>query len=261
MLNAFFELQAAEESLQVINCYRRTTPLYTIPHRDPLQLKKVLENRQFSSNSIGAGRLYENGILVDPGHLAGLERFKEMFSDVNADVDPYALSMVLTSGYLRSEITVIRYADADIPFAYPSTPLIKDENAPRHHLVIYSDPSELQSLREDVDLERRDTIFLCRVAGGEITEIGPMYALHPSFCFDCLIHRLETYHIRWTGPLTSVSSDILEEEFLRALVDQYSSYITLLSNVHERKLILNGDEMQYTSLISPRSARCKCQKQ
>ncbi|MBY9077979.1 hypothetical protein KIH86_06655 [Paenibacillus sp. HN-1] len=261
MLNAFFELEAAEESLQVINCYRRTNPLYSIPHRNPVQLKKALEDQQLSSESKGAGRLYENGILVDPGHLAVLERFKGMFPDVDADVDPYALSMVLTSGYLRSEIRVIRYADVDIPFAYPATPPIKDENAPRHHLVIYSDPSELRRLHEDVDVKRRDTIFLCRVAGGEITEIGPVYALHPSFCFDCLIDRLETYHIRWTGPLPKISSAVLEEEFLRALVDHYSSYITLLSNVHERKIILSGHEIQYTSLISPRSSHCKCQKQ
>lgn len=260
MLNAFFELQAAEESLQVINCYRRSNPLYTIPHRDPEQLKKVLENRQLSGESRGVGQLYENGILVDSGHQGVLERFKAMFSDVAADIDPYSLSMVLTSGYLRSGINVIRYTDADIPFAYPSVPLNKDENAPRHHLVIYSDPSELGRLQEDVDVTRRDTIFLCRVSGGGIAEIGPAYALHPSFCFNCLIDRLDTYHIRWRGPLPSAVREVLEEEFLRALADQYSSYITLLSSVHERKMIMNGDEIQYTSLITPRSAHCKCQK-
>ncbi|WP_238653393.1 hypothetical protein [Paenibacillus piscarius] len=260
MLNAFFELQAEGESLQVMNCYRRTRPLYTIPHRDPVRLKQVLEDCRLSADSRGAGRLYENGILVDPVHLAVLERFKEMFADVEADVDPYALSLVLTREYLRSEIRIIRYASAEVSFAYPAVPLIKEENAPQHHLVMYSDPSQLRRLREEVDLKRRDTIFLCRVAEGEITEIGPVYALHPSFCFDCLIGRLETYHIRWTGPLTSERSAVLEEEFLRALVDYYSSYITLLSNVHERKIILDGHTLQYTSLISPRSAHCQCQK-
>ncbi|MEK4047305.1 hypothetical protein NSU18_27245 [Paenibacillus sp. FSL H8-0048] len=260
MLNAFFELQAAEDTLQVMNCYRRTSPLYTISHRDPVRLKRVLEDRQLSADSKGAGRLYENGILVDPVHLAALERFKEMFTGVDADVDPYALSLVLTSGYLRSEIRVIRYAGAGVPFAYASAPLIKDENAPQHHLVMYSDPLQLRRLRKEVDLKRRDTIFLCRVAEGGITEIGPVYALHPSFCFDCLIDRLQTYHIRWTSPLSGERSAVLEEEFLRALVDHYSSYITLLSNVHERKIVLDAGAMHYTSLISPRSAHCQCQK-
>ncbi|KHF36846.1 hypothetical protein CM49_00773 [Paenibacillus sp. P1XP2] len=258
MINAFFELEPAEKALRVMNRYRRDHPLYTIPHQEPEKLKRILENQDLPAGAQGVQNLYHKGILVDRVRSEGLERFKRFFSQVGPDVDLYSLSLVVAREYLRSEFAVIAYEDADLDLRLWQTPSPKDADAPRNYLVLYREPGQLRQLKQEMDAKRGDTLFLCRVMQGRIAEIGPMYVTHPTFCLDCMVRKLEAYHIRWSSPLSVPAGQLLEEEFLKSLIDHYSSYITLLSTVHERKMVLRDREIGFTSLITPRYSRCHC---
>ncbi|MWV45649.1 hypothetical protein GRF59_18715 [Paenibacillus sp. HJL G12] len=260
MLNAFFELQPVADRLQIINRYRYDQPLFTITHQRPEQLKLMLESPEISAKAQGVESLFRRGILVDPFHSAGLERFRQFFSQVSHDVDLYSLSLVVMREYLRSEFAVISLVETDLELDLWQPIRSKGEDAPRNYLVLYSEPEQLRQLKQGmVNVERGDTLFLCRVTKGEVSEIGPLYVTHPTFCLDCMVSRLDAYHIRWTTPMIMSGQQLLEEEFLKSMIDHYSSYITLLATVHERKILLRNRESSFTSLISPRSSRCQCQ--
>jgi hypothetical protein len=73
-----------------------------------------------------------------------------------------------------------------------------------------------------------------------------------------MLAKLEQYKVIWTREKRKSVSEVFEEEYLKALIDYYSSYMTRLASTHERKLIVDDSKLLYTTIIAPFSQSCPC---
>jgi hypothetical protein len=260
MKNALFEFVSDDDSIRICNVYNPDEPLYVLRNLpEPEAVLDLLHTQPATADNPLIRTLYQSGVLINDAQGALFERIRTLVDNTDPLVDMHSLSKVVMREVLDSTFTFLGspFPESELA-ALAEGPVNREQAKQRHYLIAYSDVSELPELAKQIEKTKRCTVFLVRFTEGQIREIGPMYPVGESFCMGCVVENIERYRVIVETESRDSAPELLANTYLGSLLDYYSYYKTQYSGVHERKMILNGPHIAYTSLITPSSSRCDC---
>lgn len=260
MINIFYTPIWEDDTLNFYNIYRKDKPMYSIKNiKDKSLIENLLYGEIIDLKDPLTYSLYVKGVILEKDKAFIIKKLKNFFDDLGPDIDLFFLSKVISRDFFRGKFNFINIDAEEIGLEHL---LISndDENAIfNHYIVGYSDSKMLESLEDKLTLHNNSTLFLCKIENGNILEFGPMYKIDKSFCFKCLaINMAKCCRIIKKQIFKGDIKGLINYEYMGALIDYYSCYITMLSSIHERELIINKDMLYHTELIAPMSLSCLC---
>lgn len=260
MLNVFYKAIWNGEDLDIFNIYSANKPMYSLRRiSDKALINELLNGEKIDFNQPIVSKLYEKGVIIEKYKAELYKQLNNLFEDLGADIDKFFLSKVLTRDFFKARFNFINIDPKDI--GLESLLICNETKNPLyiHNIIGYYDTKELEEIKDKLKLSNNSTVFLCKVKDKKIEELGPIYKYDESFCFQCLKLNMEKQHkIIKTRSQDSSLKEIIFKEYLGALVDYYSWYITMLSSINERKIILKDNRIYHTELIAPLSLSCQC---
>lgn len=263
MINSFYLPLWEGNDLNIYNIYHKGKPMYCVKNMSNREhTENLMNGENIDLNNPFTYGFYERGIIVEKEKFVVIQKLKQLFDNLGPDIDLFLLSFVITRDFFKSKFNFINITPEILgleDLVYCSNnenPLVN------HYIVGYSDSEELNNLEDKITLSEHSTIFLCRIQNGKILEIGPMYKVDKNFCFKCVsdniakspkIIKRETYN----GKI----KDLISYEYMGGLIDYYSKYITMLSSIHEREIIIKKNTIYHTELIAPISLYCDCMEE
>ena len=260
MLNVFYKAIWNGEDLDIFNIYSGNKPIYSLRRiSDKALINELINGENIDFNQPLVAKLYQEGVIIEKNKIDLYRNLNSLFCDLGEDIDKLFLSRVLTRDFFNARFNFFNIDPKDI--GLESLLVCNETKNPLyiHNIIGYSDTKELEELKEKINLSNNSTVFLCRVKDEKIEEIGPIYKSDESFCFQCLKFNMEKKHKIIKARLQASSlKELILKEYLGALVDYYSWYITMLSSINERKIILKDNRVYHTELIAPLSLSCQC---
>lgn len=260
MLNVFYKAIWNGEDLDIFNIYSTNKPMYSLRRiSDKALIDEVLNGENIDFNQPIVSKLYEEGVIIEKYKADLYKQLNNLFEDLGADIDKFFLSKVLTRDFFKARFNFFNIEPKDI--GLESLLICNETKNPLyiHNIIGYSDTKELEEIKDKLNLSNNSTVFLCKVKDKKVEELGPIYKYDESFCLQCLKLNMEKQNkIIKARPQDSSLRELILKEYLGALVDYYSWYITMLSSINERKIILKDNMMYHTELIAPLSLSCQC---
>ncbi|QAA31121.1 hypothetical protein [Clostridium manihotivorum] len=260
MLNVFYKAIWNGEDLDIFNIYSGNKPMYSLRRiSDKALINELINGENIDHNQPILAKLYEEGVIIEKNKVDLYRNLNSLFYDLGADIDKLFLSRVLTRDFFKARFNFFNIDPKDI--GLEGLLVCNETKKPLyiHNIIGYSDTKDLEEIKDKINLSNNSTVFLCKVKDKKIEEIGPIYKSDEDFCFQCLKLNMEKQHkIIKARSQDSSLKEIIFKEYIGALVDYYSWYITMLSSVNERKIIFKDNMMYHTELIAPISLSCQC---
>jgi hypothetical protein len=258
MLNPFYRIESVENDLVVWNIYRDNPILKLKGTNANTILKYCLDGSSLDMNNELLYKLSQRGILLDEKQMAVYSKLLAWTEQFEAAIDRYRSSEVIIQCLQKTDIRVIMNEAHQFKLTGLSV-FSGNANAQYfHYLLIYETISELQQLVSQINRDYCSTVFLCKVKNNTVLEIGPCYQVTEFFCFDCMVHNLDNFQLIYTFHHDCSPTEMLEDEYLKALIDYYTLYMTTLAKTHERKVMARDYDYSCSTVIPPHNPRCSC---
>ncbi|MFU1793972.1 hypothetical protein ACM1RC_08900 [Paenibacillus azoreducens] len=259
MLNPFYRIENVEDGLAVWNIYRNE-PVLKVTGKSVKFLHQAAEYQDVTeANTELKRKLSQRGIFLDAKRASMYKKLLMWTEEFESVIDRYKSSEVIIRCLQQTDIRMLASAGQSIFEKTGLTAFSGNTNATYiHYLVFYDSKEALQRLVKLIDRRYCSTLFLCKTNENEILEIGPCYPITASFCFDCLIDNLDRYRVIYTRVNECLPAEMLENEYLKAIMDYYTLFMTTLAQTHERKILIEYGSCSSTTVIPPRSPRCTC---
>ncbi|MFU1793974.1 hypothetical protein ACM1RC_08910 [Paenibacillus azoreducens] len=258
MRNPFYCLDKYADSWAIFNVFRPSQPVALLKNvvvED--QLLTLLEQGTTAPEHDWLRRLKARGIFIEEHESDFYSILREVIGHAEG-FDPFALSELVLTELRHSNFQVIGDPCGLLNGLPQPSGNVRLADQILHYVVTYHNRSELNYILGSLKLDHAKSLILCRMEEGKCTEFGPVYQVEPGLCIPCLIEKQDSYKIIGVIDRFNLPHQFHLKEYVKVLVDIYSSYTVRLGQLHERKMLIADHRLSLTSAMNPICFDCKC---